>query len=290
MSRRLRIHALTIRRECITAALVCALTVLWAAQAAQAQVTGAPAPGASPGSTFVCPLLVLSVAPIDAPEHSAAREFAFALQAFDGPAGSVSGTMSILADNRMYQVAFDRAVAVGRTSDSLKQLVPIVVQFPEAVTVNAAFVAFVRGPNAGPCEIAGAWINPNTSYKLLPYDVIQALKDRAPSVKPIASGEPGPFVKPGCDSRATPVRTTRVASATAPQLSTLRGEGGQVYAEVVVDKVGKVATAWIWSTAYDDFAAPALGAAKATLYTPAQIDCTPTSGIYIFVTSFSDLP
>jgi hypothetical protein len=268
-----------LRRSALLVACLLMITVS-CRRPANAQATLSPAP-ASTGATFVCPLLVLGVAPVDAPQGSPAREYAFALQAFDGPAGSVSGTLWILADNRSYKVSFEKAIAVGRTADSLKEMSPIVVRFPEPVSVNAAYVASVRGPNAGECEVAGAWIQPAVQV-----DVLRTLKAKAPKVAAVAAGDPGPFVKPGCDSRASPVATTRLAQTSIPDIANLRQEGGDVYVEVVVDKNGSVATAWVWATPYDDLAGAALGSAKATRYAPARIDCEAITGIYMFVAAF----
>jgi TonB family protein len=259
---------------------------------ATGQPVPAPAAGSPPPSAaFACPISVMDIVPLGVLHTDGVLTYAVGIQAFVMDAARVSGTLTLLAGRQRYDVPFVNAVAAGATSGSLAQIVPIVVRFEKPTLIDAAYVSSLAGPNAGPCEVAGAAVRSGPLHRTLdwgPLDVAARIEERAASVASIPAPAPVQAEDGSCDQPFAPAQTTDTVSPDTPKLAKDQRHAGAVYIDVAIGRDGKVVTAWIWqSPGFAELERAALAAAKASKYKAARVACRPVEGLYVFVVEFA---
>jgi hypothetical protein len=256
--------------------------------------SGAPAqpgPSPSPSPVWGCPVAVAGVVPLGG-AAGASSTYAIGVQAFSRQAADVSGTLALFTENRRYDVAFENAVAAGYDWESLAEIVPVVVKFTEPVHIDAAYVAALAGPNAGPCEPGGVWIG-SASHVVAPskdpLSFASAILRAAGRAKLVEAPASTPWT-PGCDRPMLPPALKTAAVPSTPEIAKELAHTGTVVVEVVIGADGGVAASWTFSSPYAELTTASLDAAKRSTFTPALFACHPVAGAYMFVVQFSASP
>jgi hypothetical protein len=130
---------------------------------ARAQLAPTPAP------LEYCPFHVAEVEGLDR-EPQVSQNYAIALES-EFAQGPATGTLVFYVGNDRYEAPFDGAAASVR-GESPNEATPVVVQFPSAVHIDAAYVGSLDLPVTGYCDPANVWLPDDVgpSMTVVPFD------------------------------------------------------------------------------------------------------------------------
>ncbi|HTV72634.1 MAG TPA: hypothetical protein VME66_02875 [Candidatus Acidoferrales bacterium] len=259
----------------VAAALSLALTS--PGNRAEAQLAPTPSP------LEYCPFHVAEVEGLDrAPEVS--QNYAIALES-EFAQGLASGTLVFYVGNDRYEASFASATASVR-GDSPNEATPVVVQFPAAVHIDAAYVGALQLPVAGYCDPANVWLpaDPGDTTAVIPFDRDRFRKAAAhlPAIDAsLVQREPAP----SCDHpdvAAHPVETVSGAAALAQVLQKSAAPPSVVIAIALTAGDSIAASKVLASTASHAAQERALHDALSESYVTERFRCEPVASTYIY--------
>jgi len=240
-----------------------------------------PAASAAPAADAWCNVTVGIVAP------AGPNRLAFGLTT---PAGSgrASGTLSIFTGSARYDVPFHDVVVPHVLADGADHsATPIVVQFPTAVTLDAAIVTSLDTPAPKPCR---PYYSPYSRHGTIGWSRIEspaAFAERALATAALKAPRPVPYAPAICESRVTLPSTITAYEPDMPDSATAKKWKGDTTVLVTVDVDGRAVDAQTQtSSGHPELDVLAEDAARRSLFQPGTFDCSPVVGTYLFVVSF----
>jgi hypothetical protein len=235
------------------------------------QTALAATPQPSPAPQGFCSARKPIVTPLDGERD--ARTYAVTVLASRraGP-GPVSGTLTIYAGDGRYDIPI-HDLEVASTLD-FANLAPLVVRFPSAVHIDAAYLSSVDGSNGGHCDLtSGLSMFPqsNNAYTKralagTPVDAPPPVNDPAPCDKPYAKAHILTFAGPG----APPDPSTSDEFGAAMIMVHIAPDGS------IIDLTP------LPPRAATELEKAALAVARASTYAPEVVRCKPIDSIYIY--------
>jgi TonB family protein len=225
---------------------------------------------------------------------------------------SVSGTLSIHADDAWYSVAFSNVELSAYSEQWQDAYVTftrpaflsnvLYVQFPAPVVVRSAFVSQARAQD----ELVYGWdakgqvtCAGEKDLSVISTDRNGQYSDRSNRADlkwlnpvPADNASPGPGIRltpaltsaPGSTDCATPFADAVVSHAVSPAFPYVaRGLSSETFVEVAIAADGKLDEAWVWAPSGNKWLdQAALEAANQSKYLPARAFCENVPGTYIF--------
>lgn len=276
--------------------LVTPSLVLFLAMPTRASFADAPTPSPAPTEApQQCPVRVFDVISLASNKKAPSATYALSFEAAGPSAGRLGGTVALYSGNNRYEVHVPDVVAAGSAAATLTSATPAVVHFPSPVTVDAAYLASLDGPNGGPCDAAFVWMKePTPSRATALTTVMQRYEDnlraQAATVHPLETSEASPQGAPECTQPNEPPRLLRRA-----QIMMVGGDQmavGVLITEAALSDSGSVVDAWIWGWAGAPGTVSSLGdfalqETKASGYSPGTFRCKKVASIYLGVVSFN---
>jgi hypothetical protein len=240
----------------------------------------------TPSPLDICPFHVAVVAGLDR-EPQVSQNYAVALES-EFPQGNASGTLVFYAGNDRYEASFENAAPSVR-GESPDTATPIVVQFPSAVHVDAAYVGSVEMPIAGYCNPDNVWLADEVGEAATTSssDLARFRKAAAHSAAVDAS-PPQEDAPPSCDHPDVAAHPTQMPTGAAALMQALQKSTAatSVAIAVALTPSGTIAaTKVLLSTAGHTAEEEALHEALHTSYTAEQFRCEPIASTYIFTYS-----
>jgi TonB family protein len=256
-------------------------------------LTPPPLSATAPSEPHECSKAIGKVYNLDG-TAALARVYVVALHE-DGelPGGTESGTLAFYVGNDRYEAPF-RNAAVAAWAQSLNEATPIVIQFPSAVHIDAAYVASLGAVTPAPCDIGYVWhdwvsdlkgaIVPNLQP---PFDLArfeQVAQTLPPTPATLAAREPAPSCDP---ANAIPL-PVNIESPTFPADARKAKWHGTYHVALTLDSHGAVTWTRLYaaSTRHAELEALALQAAWDSTFQPEIFRCNAVPGIYLFEADF----
>jgi hypothetical protein len=254
-----------------------------------------PSPAPTEGAQQQCPVRVFDVISLAPNKNGPSSAYVLSFETAGPSAGRLGGIVSLFSGNDRYDVHVPDVVAAGSAASTLGSATPAVVHLPSAVTVDAAYLSALDGPNGGPCDAAFVWLKqPPSARQSALTTVLQKfeenLRGQAAGVKPIDATPAVAQAAPSCTKPNEPPKVVRRA-----QIVMVGGDqmaAGVLITEAALSDTGSVVDAWIWGWAgapgtlssLGDFA---LQETKASGYSPGTFRCKNVASIYLGVVSFN---
>ncbi|MBV9102614.1 MAG: TonB family protein [Candidatus Eremiobacteraeota bacterium] len=199
----------------------------------------------------------------------------------------LSGTVTVYSGDDRYDIPFHDAVAAPDVDGPEHQPHPIVVRFPDRVTIDAAYLSAIDGPHGGPCNVGNVWFHNAPSVRSTFTDLRdQRTFEQSKAVVQIAAPVPTKEPRP-CGTPDSPGRLVHASQASWPQFAKLRGEDGQVTIEVFVRSDGGVGSTRVWSSSgYKDLDDEAIRSAVTSKFEAPTFRCRRVFGTYKFYVQF----
>jgi hypothetical protein len=214
-------------------------------------------------------------------------KLAFQLWAPGVSSGTVSGTLVVYEDGQRFDVPFAHAEVAPEGVPGQREPAPFVVQFPDVVDLESAYVGSLVSQDMSHCVIYSPFIGPKVNGpKLLtiPDQPASGLPDRAFSVVPIKAPLPQPALAMNCKVAYRAPYVGYQASAVGP-LVLLIGAKVTVMAQLKSD--GKV-LGFTVAGAPDGSSLKnrAIAATLGSKFFPETYRCQAVAGQYVFQVNF----
>ena len=250
-----------------------------------------------------CPF-VQGVKALDRPADKSLQTFAFLLQSFHAGVADVSGTLTLYAENRRYDVAFDDATAARQGATPWERRVPIVVHFSKPTWVLGAYVSRLKRPEAVSCEptvIFASDDTPEARAAALSLDREMPANNRrefeaSVALAPTHDAGEGLHTAFQCDHPFASARLLRAPELSTPEIVAEMGLSRRVYVNVLIASDGSLDDVRVLNPPVNEGKSEAISNAvmnsaaltevKASRYAPAHFDCRPASAEYVFIVDF----
>jgi TonB family protein len=278
------------QRMLLRAWSICLLFAILGGVAKADPRTPPPLSAAAPTESRECSKAIGKLLNLDGTE-GLARDYAVALhEAGDLPGGTESGTLAFYIGNDLYAASF-RNVAVAAWAQSLNEATPIVIQFPSAVHIDAAYVASLGAVTPAPCDIGYVWHDSGSTNleaeSVLnvqpPFDIArfeQLAQTLPPTPATLTAREP----VPSCDTPNAIPLPVNLESPIYPADARKAKWHGTYRVALTLDTHGAVTWTRLFaaSARHAELEALAVQAAWDSTFQPEIFRCNAVPGIYLF--------
>jgi TonB family protein len=256
-------------------------------------LTPPPLSAAAPTESRECSKSIGKLQNLDGTE-ALARVYAIALnEDGDLPGGTESGTLAFYVGDDLYVASFQN-VAVAAWAQSLNEATPIVIQFPSAVHIDAAYVASLGAVIPAPCDIGYVWHNSGEQAKeaivpsLQPSFDLARFEQLAQTLPPtpaiLAAQEPAP----SCDTPNAIPLPVNLESPTYPADARKAKWHGTYRVALTLDAHGAVTWTRLFAASdrHAELETLAVQAGWDSTFQPEIFRCNAVPGIYLFQVEF----